>query len=216
MVVVGAKGFASELLQVLVSATYGFSEKNLFFFDNISPDIPDRLYDKYHIIRSYEELTQFFLHNDNSFCLGIGNPYLRKKLSDEFINCGGKLVSVISESASAGIYSSIGEGATIIGNAQITNGVRIGRGCLIYMNTSVTHDVIINDFVEIAPGVTLAGHCTIGSFTSLGAGSIVLPKVNIGSNCVIGAGAVVTRDIPDHAVVAGVPGRIIRMLNRDA
>jgi acetyltransferase-like isoleucine patch superfamily enzyme len=45
----------------------------------------------------------------------------------------------------------------------------------------------------------------------LGVGVIVLSGVRIGKGAVVGAGAVVTHDVPDGAVVAGVPARIVKM-----
>jgi acetyltransferase-like isoleucine patch superfamily enzyme len=45
---------------------------------------------------------------------------------------------------------------------------------------------------------------------SIGSGAVILCGVTIGSDAMIGAGAVVTRDVPDGAVVAGTPARLIR------
>lgn len=50
----------------------------------------------------------------------------------------------------------------------------------------------------------------IGSGTWIGHGSVVLPGTTIGRNVVVAAGSVVRGDIPDHAVIAGVPAKVIR------
>lgn len=58
------------------------------------------------------------------------------------------------------------------------------------------------------PGYTLRP-VTIGAFSFIGAGAIVLPGVTIGRGCRIDAGAIVTQDVPDFAIVRGVPARIV-------
>ena len=47
---------------------------------------------------------------------------------------------------------------------------------------------------------------------TIGAGANILPNVVFGENCIVAAGAVVTRDVPDHKVVMGVPGKVVRDL----
>ncbi|MTJ14076.1 N-acetyltransferase [Anabaena sp. UHCC 0187] len=44
---------------------------------------------------------------------------------------------------------------------------------------------------------------------SIGSNATILPRITIGENAIVGAGAVVTHDVPDYAIVAGVPARII-------
>ncbi|MBP0494269.1 DapH/DapD/GlmU-related protein [Pararoseomonas indoligenes] len=51
---------------------------------------------------------------------------------------------------------------------------------------------------------------TLGPDVWVGHGAIILPGVTIGAGAAIGAGAVVTKDVPDFAVVVGVPGRVLR------
>jgi len=50
----------------------------------------------------------------------------------------------------------------------------------------------------------------IGAGCWLGAGAVVLPGTTLGRNVVVAAGSVVRGEVPDHAVVAGVPARIVR------
>ena len=48
----------------------------------------------------------------------------------------------------------------------------------------------------------------------IGAGATILPGVCVGRHAVVGAGAVVTKDVPDYAVVAGNPARVIKRLDK--
>ena len=50
----------------------------------------------------------------------------------------------------------------------------------------------------------------VGFGADIGMNASILPGVRIGANSIVGAGAVVTHDVPDYAIVAGVPARVIR------
>ena len=47
----------------------------------------------------------------------------------------------------------------------------------------------------------------------IGAGAYIMPGVSVGKYAIVAAAAVVTKDVPDYAVVAGTPARVIRMLD---
>ena len=55
------------------------------------------------------------------------------------------------------------------------------------------------------------GHVKIGNDVWIGAGAKILSGVNIGDGAVIGASAVITKDVPDYAIVAGNPAKVVRM-----
>lgn len=211
MLIVGAKGFAKEVLEVLYQND---QLENLVFYDDVSQDLPELLFDKYKILSNLDEASIFFSTIDNRFTLGLGNPFLRKTLCDKFEMIGGELVSTISPQSTIGHFGNIlSNGLNILSSATISNGVKMGKGCIIYFGAIITHDCSLGDFVEISPGSQLLGKCSIGSFSQVGANSTILPKVNIGKNVVIGAGSVVTKDTPDNCLVVGVPAIIKRALS---
>ena len=212
MVIIGAKGLAKEVLEIFARRK---ELDNLFFFDNVSHDLSDKLYDRFAIIRSLDDLRKIFERtNDFSFTLGLGNPLLRYTMQKSVSEIGGQLTSAISPKADIGSFgNNIGKGCTILSGAVITNGVTIGEGCLINPNCTLSHDVKVGEYVDISPGAKLTGHCSVGSFSQLGTNAVILPKIKIGENVIVGAGAVVTKDFPDNTMVAGVPAMIKKKLD---
>lgn len=212
MVIIGAKGFAKEILEIFHLKN---NIENLFFFDNISNDLELRLYDKYRILKSWEEVTSVFEIIQNSdFTIAVGGPENRKKLYDKMIQLNGNFCSTISPNSIIGHYDIIiGEGTNIMSSAFISNSVLIGKGVIINVQASVGHDCHIGDFAEISPGVNISGNCFIGNNTTIGTNATILPKVKIGNNVVIAAGSLVKTDIPDNSIAVGYPARVVAINN---
>ena len=211
MIIIGAKGFAKEVLEVL---RHLGQIENIAFYDDINTDLPNKLYNNFPILKSKKEVLSFFdLVKDKRFTIGIGSPILRKKIYNKFISWGGILASTVSPNSIIGAYDvTLGDGVNILSGVNISNGVKIGKACLIYYNAVITHDCKIGDFVDISPSVNLLGRCKIGSYCHIGANATILPDVEIGENVVVGAGSVVNNNIPSNSMVVGVPGKIIRTL----
>jgi len=87
-------------------------------------------------------------------------------------------------------------------------GARVGVGPGVRIITSV-HEEAGRDVPVLHAPLKFAG-VFVDDDADLGVGSVVLPGVRIGRGAIVGAGSVVTRDVPDYAVVAGSPARILR------
>lgn len=205
MIIIGAKGFAKEVLEILIQLE---SKEEICFFDNVTEGIGEELYG-YKILKTEEEVVQVF-QKDKRFMLGLGNPKARRFMCDKFEALGGELTSVISPFSHVGHFETIlGTGINLMTGSVLTNSIQVGKGVLINLNCTIGHDCVIGDFVELSPGVHISGNCTIGENTLFGTGCVILPNLKIGRNSIIGAGSVVTKDVEEGVTVVGIPGKIL-------
>jgi UDP-2-acetamido-3-amino-2,3-dideoxy-glucuronate N-acetyltransferase len=126
---------------------------------------------------------------------------------------------------------SVGDSTRIGAFVEIQKNASIGARCKISSHSFICEGVVIEDEVFIGHGVMFTNdifpratngdgtpQCdadwqviatTVRRHASIGSNATILAGVTIGEGAMVGAGAVVIADVPDHAVVAGVPARII-------
>jgi acetyltransferase-like isoleucine patch superfamily enzyme len=107
-----------------------------------------------------------------------------------------------------GNHTRIGLHNTIIGPVRIGNNVNLAQGITV---TALNHNFDDTNKRIDEQGVS-TNAVTIEDDVWIGANAVVLPGVTIGTHCVVAAGAVVTKDVPPHSLVAGVPAKVIKQI----
>lgn len=123
----------------------------------------------------------------------------------------------------------IGERCSLGQNVNVSNNVRIGKDCKIQNNVSLYEGVELEDGVFCGPSCVFTNDLTprarypkgrenykktfVKEGASIGANATIVCGHTVGRFAMVAAGAVVTKDVPDYALAAGVPAKIIGKVN---
>jgi len=122
--------------------------------------------------------------------------------------------------------SKIGKKCVLGQNVNIGNNVTIGDYCKIQNNVSIYEGVTLEDYVFCGPSMVFTNildpkckypqvgaqyyiKTLVKEGASIGANATIVCGHTLGKHCMIGAGTVVTKDVPDYALVIGVPGKLV-------
>jgi UDP-2-acetamido-3-amino-2,3-dideoxy-glucuronate N-acetyltransferase len=120
----------------------------------------------------------------------------------------------------------IGKNCVFGQNVNVGNNVSIGDFCKVQNNVSIYEGVTLEDYVFCGPSMVFTNildpkckypqvgaqyyvKTLVKEGASIGANATIVCGITLGKDCLIGAGSVVTKDVPDYALVIGVPGKII-------
>jgi len=139
---------------------------------------------------------------------------------------------IIGEGSKVWHFSHIQSGAKIgkkcvFGqNVNVGNNVSIGDFCKVQNNVSIYEGVTLEEYVFCGPSMVFTNildpkckypqvgaqfyvKTLVKEGASIGANATIVCGITLGKHCLIGAGSVVTKDVPDYALVVGVPGKIL-------
>jgi acetyltransferase-like isoleucine patch superfamily enzyme len=128
----------------------------------------------------------------------------------------------------------VGDNTKIGAFVEIQKNAKVGRNCKVSSHTFICEGVTIEDEVFIGHGVVFINDSypraamgdgrlqtesdwkvettLIKKGASVGSGATILANVTVGEGAIVGAGSVVTKSVPDHAIVAGNPAKVLRVM----
>jgi sugar O-acyltransferase (sialic acid O-acetyltransferase NeuD family) len=202
--IIGAGGFAREAFDVYIDLereedVLGFLEENCRMDGEILNGRP--VHDISYFDTFKEPKNEFLL-------IGAIGSTKRKRLLTNLENNGFQFDTIVHQSLIHSRWVKIGVGSIITPGVIMTCQVELGRHVIVNLGVRIGHDVTIGNFTTLSPGAGIMGRAALGEQVYVGTNATILDRVKVGNGAIIAAGAVVTKDVPEMALVAGIPAEV--------
>lgn len=149
--------------------------------------------------------------SDCSVFVPIGNNPVRVRILKEFEKSGFEIPSFIHTQTIIHSSVKIGRAVYILPGTNIMPLTEIGDYSMISIGSNIIHHTSLEEGVFVSNGCNVGANILIKKLAYIGMGATIMTGVKyVGESSLIGAGAVVIKDVPDNAVVAGVPAKILK------
>lgn len=208
LVVVGAGGFGREVLDVVDAVNGPQLRWEILGVVDDHPSDENRQLLAQRDVLFLGTVEEFAANGDRCFyVVGIGSPAVRREIASRMDEAGNLAATLVHPSVTTGFGVVVGSGSVLCAGVRITTNVRIGCHVHVNPNATVGHDTTIGDFVSLNPSVSISGDCVIEDEVLVGVGGVVLNQITVRRRATVGGSACVVREVPEGAVVKGVPAR---------
>lgn len=172
-------------------------------------------YKKIKVIDKTENIQHYLNDQNIYFFNGFVGMTREKEVYDNLLKLGipkEKYINLIDPTAIVPWdYCSIGQGVLMAPLSQLSSDTTISDNCMLLANTFIGHDTFLEQYVSVATNAVVGANVHIGKSCHIGSNATIREKVKIGDFSLVGMGSVVLNDVPDNAIVAGNPARIIKV-----
>jgi len=144
--------------------------------------------------------------------IGYKHRRFRKEVFEYLKSCQVPVATFVHPSSHVEKSAVIKEGSIVLVDCTIDMNAEVRENVFLSSRCFVSHHVTLGSHTYCAPCVNLAGNTEVGECCFLGINMTSIDGINIGMNVQTAAGSVLTKDVPSHVLVAGVPAMVKKKL----
>ena len=203
LVIVGAGGFARETAEIARRIAPG---RALAFVDDAPSDDARRLMAG-HDASNLGAVDAWDPAPEDMCVIAIGDPTARATIAARLVERGVTFAVLVHPDATVAPSAVLEPGVVVAPGARISADVVLSRHVHVDQNATIGHDTRVGAHARLNPAACISGNVTIGERAYIGAAAVVLQGLVVSEGSTVGAGAVVVCDVPENAIVKGVPAR---------
>lgn len=208
--ILGARQHAEVIVDTLLNGTESY---NIVGFLDDDEKLQNHKIMRIPVLGKLSDFDKIVIkHNINSVFIGISARHIKVRQNMQEIIHLKKLFNgnAIHSTAYISNKAKIGNGNFFAPTTVINSFAKIGDNCVFYSGAIVDHHTTLGNNIYCGPNVAMAADINIGDNTYIGIGASIIPHISIGTNVTIGAGTVIIKNVPDNAIVVGIPGKVIK------
>jgi sugar O-acyltransferase (sialic acid O-acetyltransferase NeuD family) len=206
IIIVGASGFGRELAQHVLDVAAGQADIRLKGFLDDDP-VKQAEIGRVLGVSVIGDTFAYDIQENDRFLISLGDPDLRKLLSERLGTRGGRFSNLIHPTAYVAASATLGAGCIIEPFAYVGSNARLGEHVMLNLYATAGHDTQIGSCSVISPYGIANGGSVIGERVLFGTHAVVTPNRKVGDRSHIAAGAVVYRDVPELTLATGNPAK---------
>lgn len=207
MIILGAGTYA----EVYLSYLREFSNHTVVGFLDDNPDLLNKEVQSIPVLGDTRMMPQLAQQGIEGVFCPIGDNESRVRLLTQARDAGLQTPSFIHPSSNVSRDVNLGRTVYILAGTTIMPYATLEDGVMVSTMVSIAHHAVLREGVFASMACKIGAGIDVGRCAFLGIGCALMTGIKaIGENSLVGIGAVAIRDVPPHAVVAGVPAKVLR------
>ncbi len=201
LAIIGNGEMAHEIYNLVISCEEKNKYENIFFVD-LHEDVDNNIISEEVFLKSDKKASKILI--------GMGEPFMRKKMYEKYTGHGFELATFIHPLAVVIGNTVIEDGSIILPFTYVSQNAKVGKNVILHSGCKIENDCTVGNNCFISCNAFVGAKTAIEDDCFVGPNSTLRDSITVGENSIIGMGAVVVKPVNKQSVCLGNPAVKVR------